>query len=80
MATYRKQFIHIILFAALLLGGGCVSARVRTALIPDEDPSLQSPAGTFHVADLTLEGTMNTAPQPTHAIKKCCCPWCKKSA
>jgi hypothetical protein len=50
--TVRGIKSPILLFGAVLLAAGCMSARVTTDLKPGADPALKSPAGRFYVAGL----------------------------
>ena len=52
MTISGMKSLMLLGVTGLLLGSGCMSARVTTSLKPGTDPALKSPAGQFYVAGL----------------------------
>lgn len=67
----KITFLWILCAAEILLGSGCVSARMVTDLKPAQNPELKSPAGTFYIADLKFSTvSVNPNPQLSENYKK----------
>lgn len=67
VAMSKTGFVAGGLLAIALLASGCMSGRVKTDLLPEADPALTAPGGTFYVADLKFT---SSSPQSAEYFKK----------